>query len=77
MGQTIANGGILLQNGQNGIFYARMTSYSKMTAFSDFENASIVFLATFPVVYGYMGPNVANGDILLKISKKVPFPTPL
>ena len=33
-------------------FDVRMTSYSKMTAFSDFENASIVFLATFPVVYG-------------------------
>ena len=32
-------------------FYVRMKSYSKMTAFSDFENASIVFLATFPVVY--------------------------
>ena len=33
-------------------FDVRMTSYSKMAAFSDFENASIVFLATFAVVYG-------------------------
>ena len=31
---------------------AIMTSYSKMTAFSDFENASNVFLDTFSVVYG-------------------------
>ena len=31
---------------------AIMTSCSKMTAFSDFENASNVFLATFSVVYG-------------------------
>ena len=29
-----------------------MTSYSKMTAFSDLENASDFFLATFSVVYG-------------------------
>ena len=31
---------------------AIMTPYSEMTAFSDFENASNVFLVTFPVVYG-------------------------
>ena len=31
---------------------AIMRSYSKMTAFSDFENASNVFLATLSVVYG-------------------------
>ena len=52
MGQTVTNGGILLKNDQKAFFDAIMPSYSKMTAFSDFENASIVFLVTFDVVYG-------------------------
>ena len=52
MGQTVANGGILLKMVKMAFVYVRMTSYSKMTAFLDFENASNVFLATFSVVYG-------------------------
>ena len=51
MGQTVANGGILLKNGKMALFDVMMTSYNKMTAFSDFENASNVFLDTFSVVY--------------------------
>ena len=52
MGQTVATGGILLKMVKMAFFDIMMTSYSKMTAFSDFENASSVFLATFSVVYG-------------------------
>ena len=34
------------------LFDVRMTSYNKITAFLDFENASNVFLAKFSEVYG-------------------------
>ena len=53
MGQSVANDDILVKIGPKRAFSdAIMTSYSKMMAFSDFENASNVFLVTFPVVYG-------------------------
>ena len=52
MGQIVANVGILLKMVKMAFFDVRMTSYSKMTAFLDFENASNVFLDTFSVVYG-------------------------
>ena len=53
MGQTVANGGILLKNGKKWRFLTSGCRHnSKMTAFSDFENAFNVFLATFSVVYG-------------------------
>ena len=52
MGQNVANGDILLKIGKKAFFDAIMPSYSKITSFLDFENGSIVFLVTFPVVYG-------------------------